>query len=117
MAMRSICPQMVLPDPKADYQTAKRVEQYRIGRQAIYFKAFPGDKYLPFAAIERAWTQKSSVPLTGCCGKELPVVVLRIQYGGGFYQHFTFEKQEKADQALKAIGEAKPEALQPPEKQ
>lgn len=114
--MQSICPGVVLKDPKEDYKTAIRVEQYRLSRQAIYFAAFPGTKYLPFRAVQRAWTQKSSLSLTGCCGKELPVVVLRIQYEGGFYQNITFEKQKAADQVLKMLSECCPDVPLEPER-
>ena len=116
MAMKSLCPESILSDPAGDRRESRRVEQYRISSKAIYFKAFPSEKYLPFQAVERAWTQKSSVPLTGSCGKELPVVVLRVKYSGGYYQNFTFEKQESADQVLAALHEARPEVPQEPEK-
>lgn len=109
MALKSLCPEVTLPDSAADRGASRRIEQYRVGGEAIYYKVFPGEKYLPFAAIQRAWAQKSSIPLTGCCGKELPVVVLRVKYRGGFYQNFTFEKQESADQVLAAIFSARPE--------
>ena len=46
MKMQSICPDIVLEDPREDYKTAVRVEQYRVSRQAIYFAAFPGTRYL-----------------------------------------------------------------------
>jgi len=97
MAMKSLCPEFVLLDPAADRKASERVEQYRVSGAAIYFKTFPGEKYLPFSAVEWAWAQKSRVSLTGCCGSELPVVILRMKYSGGFYQNFTFEKQESAD--------------------
>lgn len=115
MAIQSLCPAITLPDPAADRKTARRVEQYRLSEQAIYIKAFPGDKYLPFTAVRRAWTQKSSMPLTGCCGKELPVVVLRVRYEGGFYQNFTFENQRGADQVLEAVARACPDTPLTPE--
>lgn len=112
MALKSLCPEAVLPDPAADRKGSGRVEQYRLSGAAIYFKSFPGEKYLPFCAVERAWAQSSSVPLTGCCGKELPVVVLRMSYCGGFYQNFTFEKRESAERVLAALREAQPEVPQ-----
>ncbi len=115
MAMKSLCPEAALPDPAADRKESRRVEQYRVSGAAIYFKTFPGEKYLPFCAVERAWGQKSSVRLTGCCGKDLPVVVLRVKYSGGFYKNFTFEKQESADRVLAALREARPEVPQEPE--
>ena len=50
MAMKSLCPDFVLQDPAADRKESERVEQYRVSGAAIYFKAFPGEKYLPFSA-------------------------------------------------------------------
>ena len=52
MAMRSICPSVVLEDPKEDYKNGYRAEQFRVGKQAIYMAAFPGTKYLPFAGVD-----------------------------------------------------------------
>lgn len=116
MAIKSVCPSVELEDPRGDYKASVRAEQYRVSKQAIYFAAFPGTKYVPFRAVRQAWAQKSSISLTGCCGKELPVVVLRMRYEGGFYQNFTFEKQKTADQVLALLAECCPEALLEPER-
>lgn len=116
MKMQSLCPEVVLEDPRGDYRTAVRAEQYRVSQQAIYFPAFPGTRYLPFRAVRQAWTQKSSLSLTGCCGKELPVVVLRMKYQGGFYQTFTFEKQTTADRVLSLLSACCPDVLLEPER-
>ena len=116
MAIQSICPGVALTDPKADYKSAVRVEQYRMSDEAIYFAAFPGTKYLPFRAVRQAWSQKTSISLTGCCGKELPMVVVRMRYEGGFYQNFTFEKQKSADRVLALLAERYPDVVLEPEK-
>ena len=98
-----------LEDPAGDYKTARRAEQYRVSGQAIYFPAFPGTQYLSFASLSRALTRNASMPLTGCCGKALPVTRLRLYYDGGeFYQDFTFEKLANANQVLDAIAAACP---------
>lgn len=115
MPLQSICPAVTLENAKEDYKRSARAEQYRVGDEAVYFAAFPGTKYLPFAAIRQAWVQKSSLPLTGCCGKELPVVVLRTRYEGGFYQHFTFEKSETAQRVLDILARRCPGILLDPE--
>ncbi len=100
------CP---LEDPAGDYKTARRAEQYRFSGQAVYFPAFPGTQYLSFASLTRALTRNTSLPLTGCCGKALPVTRLRLYYDGGeFYQDFTFEKLANANQVLDAIAAACP---------
>ena len=99
-----------LEDPAGDYKTARRAEQYRVSGQAIYFPAFPGTQYLSFASLTRALTRNTSLPLTGCCGKALPVTRLRLYYDGGeFYQDFTFEKLANANGVLDAVAAARPE--------
>lgn len=113
---KPLCPTHLLADPKADYKTAKRLGQYRISDHAFYFLAFPTSRYLSFDAVTRAWSQKTSLPLTGCCGKELPMILLRVEYEGGFYQDFSFEKQDQADAALARLGQCRPELFQQTQK-
>lgn len=115
MAMRSVCEKITVEDPREDYRNGYRAEQYRVGKQAIYIAAFPGNKYLPFAAIRQAWTQDSSINVIGTCGKSLPVVVLRVRYEGNFYHTFTFEKQKTADRVLESITAGNPEVILAPE--
>lgn len=116
MAFQSICPTVSLEDPKADYKTADRLEQFRVSSQAIYTAAFPGTNYLPFRAVERAWFQNTSLPLTGSCGKLLPMVVVRMKFQGGFYQNFMLEKQSSADRLLSIMKENVPGLLLEPER-
>lgn len=115
MAIRSISENITLQDAKKDYREGSRAEQYRLGREAIHFAAFPGSKYLPFTAVDQAWTQDSSITVTGTCGKALPVVVLRVRYDGVFYHTFTFEKQANADRVLEAMAAANPGVILAPE--
>ena len=99
-----------LEDPAGDYKTARRAEQYRVSGQAIYFPAFPGTQYLSFASLSRALTRNTSLPLTGCCGKALPITRLRLYYDGGeFYQDFTFEKLAGANEVLDTVAAARTE--------
>ena len=109
-ALKSQIPGCSLDNPEQDYRSARRAGQYRISAQAVYFPAFPGTRYLPFRAVTRALTRNTSLPLTGCCGKALPVTRLRLYYDGGeFYQDFTFEKLACANQVLDAVAAARPE--------
>jgi hypothetical protein len=103
MAMKSICEAFPVQDPKADYRNAARIGNCRIGAKAIYFPGFPGEQYLPLAALRRAWIQKSSIATKCCCGAQLPVFVLRVRYDGGFFRNFTFDQPEQADTALSMI--------------
>lgn len=108
MAFRSICPTVSLEDPKSDYKAAQRLEQFRVSGQAIYMAAFPGTRYLPLQAVERAWAKDTSLPLTGSCGKSLPMVAVRIKYGGGYYQNFLLEKRASAEKLLSILRENVP---------
>lgn len=111
MALQSICPTVSLPDPKADYRAAQKVEQYKLSRTAFYFPAFPFSRYLPLSAVRRAWVQDSSLPLTCSCGKSLPIAVLRIGYTVGDaveYQNFTFEKRSEAERVLAMLRQEYP---------
>lgn len=112
LEMKPLCPAYPLPDPRADYRTARRVGQYRVSNRALYYLAFPANRYLSFEAVRGAFSQKTSMPLTGCCGKELPMVLLRVDYEGGFYQDFTFEKQEEADRVLAILRQNCPVLLE-----
>ena len=98
-----------LEDPNRDYSASRRAEQFRFSDRAIYFPAFPGTRYLSFASLTRALTRNTSLPLTGCCGKALPVTRLRLYYDGEFYQDFTFEKRDAANQVLDGIAAACPD--------
>lgn len=99
----------ILKNAEEDYRSAKRAAQYRIGKEAIYFPAFPGTHYIPYQAVTRALTRNAQLPLTGCCGKALPVTRLRLYFGGDAYQDFMFEKQTAANEALDAVLAARPD--------
>ena len=113
MALTSVSPRYTLPDPKAAYRGAQRVAQYRAGEEAFFFPAFPFSQYLPYAALTRVWTQNSQLPLTGCCGKALPIVLLRAEYenaqGESVVQNFQFETLALAEKVLDKIRAARPE--------
>lgn len=98
-----------LEDPDGDYKTSLRSEQYRFSKRAIYFPAFPGTQYLSFASLTKALTRNTSLPLTGCCGKALPMTRLRLYYDGEFYRDFMFEKLPNANRVLDEIAAARPE--------
>ncbi|MBE6961140.1 MAG: hypothetical protein E7445_01595 [Ruminococcaceae bacterium] len=115
MAMHSICPDITLEDPKTDYSSSLRIEQYRFSSHAAYFAAWPSAKYLPFLAVRQAWIQDSLLPLTGTCGKAIPVTVMRIRYKGNYYQTLTFEKRVNAQKAMDILQEHCPSAVFGPE--
>ena len=106
------CAQGVAPIEQIneDYHQAIKIGQYRIGKEAIFYPGFPGTWYLPFASVTKALTRNASLPLTGCCGKALPMVRFRLYYGNqeGFMD-FMFEKPEEANKALDQLLSSYPE--------
>lgn len=108
-AFKSVSQTTALADAAGDYRAARRVEQYRLSAQAIYFPAFPGTRYVPFAAVTRAIARRSGMPVKGCCGKEIPVVRLRLFCEGELFQDFLFEKPVSAGRVLDAVAALRPE--------
>lgn len=115
MAMKSMCPTHTVEDAKSDYQSATKIGPFRFGAKAVYLPAFPGSQYLALEALNRAWVQRSALSPKGCCGAQLPVFVLRVQYNGQFFQNFTFDKEADAQQALTLLKEHSPQLLGAPD--
>lgn len=110
MAFKAMYGNIPEQELKADYRAAVKLGTVRVGKEALYFPAFPvGARYLPLAALDRAWVQKSFKSPSGCCGGQLQVFVLRVQYGGKFYQNITFEWERDANRALALLTECRPE--------
>lgn len=107
--VKSLSQSCSLPDAAAGHRAARRVGQFRVGEQAVYLPGFPGTRYIPYDAVSRAWTKKTSVTVAGGCGKALPMIRLRMFYDGETYQDFLFEKLEEADAVLDALAAARPE--------
>ena len=106
--LKSIAKKTVLENVNEDYRASKRVEQFRCGAGAIYFPAFPGNQYLPFAALSRVKSKNTAVSVAGTCGKQLPMVCLRLFYDGT-YKDFMLEKTKSVDYILDAISACCPE--------
>ena len=81
MAFKAMYGNAPTADLKADYQAAVKFGVFRIGKEALYFPAFPtGAKYVPLTALDGAWVQKSAMSPKGCCGGQIPVFVLHVRY-------------------------------------
>lgn len=100
--LKSIASNCTLENAKEDYRASKRMEQFRLGEKAIYFPAFPGTQYLPFEALERVKSKNTAISVAGTCGKQLPMVCLRLFYDG-IYKDFMFEKPKSVDAILANI--------------
>lgn len=106
--MKSLAKNTVLENANDDYRASKRVEQFRCGGEAIYFPAFPGTQYLPFRALTKVKSKNTAVSVAGTCGKQLPMVCLRLFYEDT-YKDFMLEKSKSCDMILEAIAACCPE--------
>ena len=103
-AIKSLARTYELEGAERDYKETKRAEQFRFSEKAIYFPAFPGTQYVPYAAVTNVLSKNTAISVKGTCGKQLPMVRLRLYYDGGeFYKDFMFEKQKSADKVLDVI--------------
>ena len=109
-ALKSMSDTCVLEKAAEDRRTAQKAAQYRVGRLAVYFPAFPGERYVPYDAVTKAISRNSSLPLKGTCGKAIPVVKVRLYYDGEeFYQEFLVERHDQANLILDALAAARPD--------
>ena len=116
MAFQAMYGNLPETDVKADYREAVKFGTFRIGKEALYLPAFPtGAEYLPLAALDSAWIQKSTISPKGCCGGQFPVFVLRVRYGNELYQNLTLDKEQDANRALSLIKERRPDLPGAPE--
>ena len=92
-------------DPKSDARSGIRIEQSRISRNAVYF---PKEKYLLISDIRRTWIQSTTMSLVGCCGKGIPVFVVRLDHGGPEKVNIMMEKKENADKMVALLCEINP---------
>ena len=107
--LKSVSDTHRLENAAADHRAAEKVAQYRVSSQAVYFPAFPGDRYIPFDAVTKAISRNSGLPINGTCGKAIPVVRVQIFYDGGFYQEFVVERAAQANKILDALAAARPD--------
>ena len=107
--LKSLSQHDTVENAEQDRRSSTRVEQFRISNQAVYFPAFPGDQYLPFTSLHHVLSKNTAISVKGTCGKQLPMVRLRLSYDGEFYKDFLFEKQKNVDRVLEAIAAARPD--------
>ena len=107
--IKSLSQEFELENAKEDRRTAERAEQFRFSDKAVYFPAFPGDQYLPYTALTHVLSKNTAISVKGTCGKQLPMVRLRLSYDGEFYKDLMFEAQKNVDKVLEAIAAARPD--------
>lgn len=94
-----------IPDVKEDFRTSAKIEQYRIGKEALYLPEGLRWKYLPYRAIRQA-DESFRVISAGHCvpvREKRPEIDLVIETGT---VHLSLEKPESLRKLLDAINAA-----------
>ncbi|MBO5564238.1 MAG: hypothetical protein J5935_01340 [Lachnospiraceae bacterium] len=100
MAWRPFMAEYTIDDPKADIKAGERIEQYKLGEKAVYF---PRENYLPYEAIKAIWIQPHQLNVIGCCGKGLPVSMVRLDTGTKDVANLMVEKKTNARKMVEMI--------------
>ena len=105
MAWECIVHGKEIEDVKADKKTAKRVEQYLVSDNALYYEG----KYLPLNLVESVSIHDSTYNPHCCCGRGIPVKKLKIEYGAENPLILVVEKDKNAqklkDMIIKTEGD------------
>ena len=103
---RSLLPGKELPDLKEDFRTALRLEQYRLGRLALYLPRGLAWDYLPLEQLRRAEPSRRVITAGHCVTvrEEKPAVDL-VTEGETFT--LNLEKPASARTLLDALAEKK----------
>lgn len=115
MKLESVYKSYFIEYPEADYQDAEEIGCFRFGAEAVYIPGFPAVRYLPLAALRRAWVQESSLSVGGSRSAGMSLYVLRAQREDGLWQNFAFNREEDARRALERMRKLNPKLPGAPE--
>ena len=99
MSWECIIPGKEIEDVKADKKGAKRVEQYLVSGNALYFEG----KYLPLNTVQSVSIHDSTYNPHCCCGRGIPVKKLKIEYGADKPLILMVEKDKNAQKLADMI--------------
>ena len=99
MSWECVIPGNEIDDVKADKKGAKRVEQYLVSDNALYFEG----KYLPLNTVQSVSIHDSTYNPHCCCGRGIPVKKLKIEYGEEKPLILMVEKEKNAQKLAEMI--------------
>ena len=91
-----------IASPEEDFRAARRVEQYRLGKAALYIPAGLRWNYLPLSEIRKAEESHRSVTAGKCVAVTEKRPTLLVETEAGSF-HFPLERQESLQLILAAI--------------
>jgi hypothetical protein len=101
-APETLVPGVTIEDVKADFRTAERVEQYRLGKAAVYIPAGLRWNYIPRSAIREASPSHRTVSAGHCVTVQVRTPTLEIVTEAGSFD-LSLEKQASLDRFLAAL--------------
>ena len=98
----SLIPGTTITDAKKDLRDAERIEQYRLGREAVYIPAGLKWNYIPRSAIQSASSSHRTISAGHCVTVEVKTPSLEIVTSeGNFDLHL--EKKGSLERFLEVL--------------
>ena len=98
----TLIPGKTIPDPKSDLRAAERIEQYRLGKDAVYIPAGLRWNYIPRSEILQASSSHRTVSAGHCVAVRVRTPSLEIVTSTGAID-LHLEKQASLDRFLAAL--------------
>ncbi len=92
-----------IEDPAEDFRGAQRIEQYRLGQEALYIPAGLRWNYIPLSAVLSAGESHRTVSGGHCVTVEMKMPALELETSAG-PMTLNLEKPESLRKLLAAFG-------------
>ena len=92
----SLIPSITIDDAKNDLRNAERIEQYRLGKEAVYIPAGLKWNYIPMSVIRSASASHRTVSAGHCVTVEVKTPSIEIFTSAGSFE-LHMEKQASLD--------------------
>ena len=98
----SLIPGAAIDSIREDLRSAERIEQYRLGKKAVYIPAGLGWNYIPKSEIRNASSSHRTVSAGHCVTVEIKTPSLEIETDAGSFD-LHLEKQESLERFLEDL--------------
>ena len=98
----TLIPGAEISDVKKDFSGAERIEQYRLGKEAVYIPAGLKWNYIPKSGIIRVSASQRTVSAGHCVTVEVQTPSLEIETSAGSFD-LHLEKQASLDRFLEDL--------------
>lgn len=96
-------PDFTISDPAGDFRAAQRIEQYRLGAEALYLPVGLRWHYIPLSAVEKAEKAHRVISAGHCVTVREERPALRLETRGGPVL-LNLEKAASLPRLLEALG-------------